>query len=676
MDTTQVPGLLASLAQFLPGYNSRPGQQAMASAVAEAIEDRVNLVVEGGTGIGKSMAYLVPAVLSVVQDGKRVLIATSHKPLQDQIARKDLPKVAELFAAKGFRPFTFTTLKGISNYLCWNSADGLRERLIPDQGALQAVNYALFAGPDFSGDFEEFPFNLAPDSRTQVSADSDDCLGNRCPHRERCFALKARKQAEEADIVVTNHALLSLDIRNEGYVIPGNYGSYIIDEGHNFEENVTRANGLQTTIGGIRRFLNHELVRGTVVANSHRLSEARENLDKLQDEIAAFFTLRRAENRFAESEDENRIIIKSEISSGKVMVESIKELLALVKAKIPATEEEAARYQRLLKQGAGLADRLEKTSANADPNLVYFVERNFFGPTARDQSEPLIRVNGRALNQSAPAYSLNAMPIDISGYLEKWFKENQVVVTSATMSDGQNFDFFTRRVGLEKPATLIVPSPFNYRERVRLFLPKLGTPAPGLNFSQHLAARLVTLLNLTPGRALFLFTSHAVMESVWKQFNGPLAGLIQPARPLFKQGNAQMQRIIGEFQASENGLILGTRSWWQGVDLPGMRLLVIDKLPFPQLNDPIIKARIEEIDKEGGSSFNQFMLPLAIITFRQGFGRLMRQENDRGVVVVCDERVVQKNYGRRFIKSLPDVELIGNLEQYRDFLAEEEALEL
>lgn len=664
METNQVPGLLASLAQFLSGYNSRPGQQAMASAVAEAIEDHTNLVVEGGTGIGKSMAYLVPAVLSVVQDGKRVLIATSHKPLQDQIARKDLPKVAELFASKGFRSFTFTTLKGINNYLCWNSADGIRDRLVPDQGALQAINYALFAGPDFSGDFEEFPFNLAPDSKALISADSDDCLGTRCPHRDRCFALKARKDAEEADIVVTNHALLSLDIRNEGHVLPGTYASYIIDEGHNFEENVTRANGLQATIGGIRRFLNHELVRGAVVTNTHRLGEARDNLDKLQDEIASFFTLRQTD-----AEDENRIIVKREISAGKVMVESIKELLALVKAKIPLTEEEGARQQRLAKQGNGLADRLEKISANADPNLVYFVERNFYGAASRDQNEPLIRVNGRALFQSAPAFTMNAMPIDISGYLQKWFKENQVVVTSATMSDGQNFDFFTRRVGLEKPATLIVPSPFNYRERVRLFLPRLGTPASGVNFTQHLASRLMTLLNLTPGRALFLFTSHAMMEGVWKQLNGPLAEQVQPVRPLFKQGNAQMQRIIADFQASENGLILGTRSWWQGVDLPGMRLLVIDKLPFPQLNDPIIKARIEEIDKEGGSSFNEFMLPLAIITFRQGFGRLMRSENDRGIVVVCDERVVQKSYGRRFIKSLPEVELVGNLEQYREFLS-------
>lgn len=664
METNQVPGLLASLAQFLSGYNSRPGQQAMASAVAEAIEDHTNLVVEGGTGIGKSMAYLVPAVLSVVQDGKRVLIATSHKPLQDQIARKDLPKVAELFASKGFRSFTFTTLKGINNYLCWNSADGIRDRLVPDQGALQAINYALFAGPDFSGDFEEFPFNLAPDSKALISADSDDCLGTRCPHRDRCFALKARKDAEEADIVVTNHALLSLDIRNEGHVLPGTYASYIIDEGHNFEENVTRANGLQATIGGIRRFLNHELVRGAVVTNTHRLGEARDNLDKLQDEIASFFTLRQTD-----AEDENRIIVKREISAGKAMVESIKELLALVKAKIPLTEEEGARQQRLAKQGNGLADRLEKISANADPNLVYFVERNFYGAASRDQNEPLIRVNGRALFQSAPAFTMNAMPIDISGYLQKWFKENQVVVTSATMSDGQNFDFFTRRVGLEKPATLIVPSPFNYRERVRLFLPRLGTPASGVNFTQHLASRLMTLLNLTPGRALFLFTSHAMMEGVWKQLNGPLAEQVQPVRPLFKQGNAQMQRIIADFQASENGLILGTRSWWQGVDLPGMRLLVIDKLPFPQLNDPIIKARIEEIDKEGGSSFNEFMLPLAIITFRQGFGRLMRSENDRGIVVVCDERVVQKSYGRRFIKSLPEVELVGNLEQYREFLS-------
>ena len=670
MDTNQVPGLLDSLGQFLSNYNPRPGQQKMASAVAEAIEERTNLVVEGGTGIGKSMAYLVPAALSVVQDGKRVLIATSHKPLQDQIARKDLPKVAELFRAKGFRPFTFTTLKGISNYLCWNSAEGMRERLVPDPGAIQAINYALFAGPDFSGDFEEFPFNLPPDSRALVSADSDDCLGTRCPHRDRCFALKARQQAEQADVVVTNHALLSLDIRNEGYVIPGTYASYIIDEGHNFEENVTRANGLTATIGGIRRFLNHELVRGAAGTNTHRLSEARENLEKLQDEIASFFTA-----RSGDAEDENRVIVKREISSGKVMVESIKDLLALVKSKIATTEEEQARYQRVIKQGGGLAERLEKISANADPNLVYFVERNYYG-LSREPGDPIIKVNGRALSQLTPSYSMNAMPIDISGYLYKWFRENQVVVTSATMSDGQNFDFFTRRVGLDKPATLIVPTPFTYRERVKLFLPRLGTPAPGANYSQHLASRLAVLLNATPGRALFLFTSHAMMEGVWRQLNGPLAENLQPARPLFKQGNAQMQRIIADFQASPNGLILGTRSWWQGVDLPGMRLLVIDKLPFPQLNDPIIKARIEEIDKEGGSSFNEFMLPLAIITFRQGFGRLMRQESDRGVVVVCDERIVQKNYGRRFIKSLPEVELLGNLEQYREFLSGQQALNL
>jgi ATP-dependent DNA helicase DinG len=673
MDTNQVTGLLDSLAQFLSNYKPRPGQQKMASAVAEAIEERANLVVEGGTGIGKSMAYLVPAALAVVQDGKRVLIATSHKPLQDQIARKDLPKVAELFRAKGYRSFTFTTLKGISNYLCWNSAEGMRERLVPDPGAIQAINYALFAGPDFSGDFEEFPFNLPPDSRALVSADSDDCLGTRCPHRDRCFALKARQQAEQADVVVTNHALLSLDIRSEGYVIPGTYASYIIDEGHNFEENVTRANGLTATIGGIRRFLNHELVRGAAVTNTHRLSEARENLEKLQDEIASFFTV-----RSGDAEDENRIIVKREISSGKVMVESLKDLLALVKSKIALTEEEQARYQRVIKQGGGLAERLEKISANADPNLVYFVERNYYG-LSRDSGEgrdPIIKVNGRTLSQLTPSYSMNAMPIDISGYLTKWFRENQVIVTSATMSDGQNFDFFTRRVGLEKPATLIVPSPFNYRERVRLFLPRLGAPAPGANYSQHLASRLVTLLNATPGRALFLFTSHAMMEGVWRQLNGPLAGSLQPARPLFKQGNAQMQRIIADFQASPNGLILGTRSWWQGVDLPGMRLLVMDKLPFPQLNDPLIKARIEEIDKEGGSSFTEFMLPLAIITFRQGFGRLMRQESDRGVVVVCDERVVQKNYGRRFIKSLPELELIGNLDQYREFLSGQQALNL
>ncbi len=669
MNSSRIPGLIDGLAQFLPGYNRRPGQLEMAEAVASSVEGRSNLVVEGGTGIGKSVAYLVPALLSIVEDGARVLIATSHKPLQDQIAKKDLALLARLFQASGYRPFTWTTLKGISNYLCWHSAENEQGRIATDPVAAQAIRYAMTAPSGFSGDFEDFPFNLPPETRSLISADSEDCLGSKCPHRDRCYALRVRRQAEKADMVVTNHALLTLDIKSEGAIIPGSYATYVIDEGHDFEENATRANGLQVTVGAARRFINNEIVRRAAITSTNRLQNARDNLDRFQSEIALLFNIGPAN-----PEDENRVIVKRELASGKALAESVKDLIELVKSSPPRTEEEIARTQRVVKQGASLAERLERTAANADPNLVYYAERNYYGNAPVGRQEPLIRVNGRNLpatasNQAAPAYGLNAMPVDVSGYLEKWFKENQVIVTSATLSDGQSFDFFTRRIGLDKPATLVVPSPFDYKARVRLFLPRLGPLSQGTSYSQSLAGQIADLLNLAPGRALVLFTSHAMLEGVWRQLKGPQADRLQPTRPLFKQGAAQMGRIITDFQATEDGVVFGTRSWWQGVDLPGMRMLIMDKLPFPQMNDPIVKARIEEIDQAGGSSFNEFMLPLAIITFRQGFGRLMRQEKDWGVVVVCDERIVQKSYGRRFIKSLPPLTVLPNLEQLKQFFS-------
>jgi ATP-dependent DNA helicase DinG len=672
MNTERIPELLGSLSEFLPDYNQRAGQQEMAQAVARAIADRQNLVVEGGTGVGKSMAYLVPALLAAVEDGARILVATSHKPLQDQLAKKDLPLLAKLFKAKGFRSFESVTLKGISNYLCWNSADNEAAQLVMNQQADKAVRHALTADQDFSGDWEDFPFNVGPETRQVLSANSEDCLGMRCPHRDRCFALRARKKAETANVVVTNHALLTLDIKSEGALIPGDFATYIIDEGHNFEENATRANGLQLTLGAVRRFLNNEFVKKAVATNMTRHINARDDLEKFQGEIVSLFTLRDAQGQDSD-DDANRVTLKRELSTGRQLAESLKEILGVLKSYTPRTEEEVARVQRVYKQGVSVVERLEKISANGDPNLVYYAERNIIGAANTNERQPVLKSYGRVVptpTQTVAQYSVYAMPVDISGYLKKWFNENNVIVTSATLSDGQNFHFFTTRVGLFNPATLIVQSPFNYKERVRLFFPRLQPAAPGTGYTANLTRQLVDLLNLAPGRVLLLFTSHAMLEGVWKSLNGQHKALLNPARPLFKQGEAQMNRIIADFQKTEHGVILGTRSWWQGVDLPGMRMLILDKLPFPQLNDPILRARTEQIDKAGGSSFNELMLPTAIITFRQGFGRLMRQESDWGVVVVCDERIVQKSYGRRFLKSLPELTILGNIEQLRQFYAQ------
>jgi len=662
--------LLDRLAQYLPGYQQRPGQVQMAEAVAQAIARRENLVVEGGTGIGKSVAYLIPALLSVVEQGARVMVATSHKPLQDQIAKKDLPLLARLFKEQGYAPFQYVTLKGINNYLCWHSADNEQAKISINELADKAVRYALAAGDKFSGDFEDLPFSLPPESRALLSADNEDCLGSRCPHRDRCYALRVRRKAEQANLVITNHSLLSLDINSDGAVIPGQYNTYIIDEGHNFEENATKASGLMATMGGCRRFINHELVRRASITSTNRLENARQSLEKLQNSVAALF-VRPPDAKFQDFEDENRVLFKSEIHAGRELAQDIKELVALLHDAVPRTEEEAARNQRTQRQGTALADRLGRICAVSDPNLVYYAERNFpgGGPVIagpRGQNRPQAGVG-------APNYALYAMPISVAGYLSRWFSDNNVIVTSATLSDGQNFDFFTKRVGMQKPATLIVPSPFNYKERVALFLPKKDNAAATMGQGwRPLAENMAQLLAVANGRALVLFTSHAALEGVWRLLAGPsimgqTALRDEPNRPIFKQGYSQMSRIIADFQETENGVIFGTRSWWQGVDLPGMRMVIIDKLPFPQLNDPLVKARSENIEENGGNSFVDFMLPSAIITFRQGFGRLMRKETDRGVVVVCDDRIVLKSYGRRFLKSLPETTVLDSLQKVQQF---------
>jgi ATP-dependent DNA helicase DinG len=658
-----VEEMLTRLGSYLSDYKSRPGQVQMAEAVADSIAKRENLVVEGGTGIGKSMAYLIPALLSVINQSARVLVATSHKPLQDQIAKKDLPLLANLFKKEGYPSFTYVTLKGISNYLCWNSADNEQTKVVINQLADKAIRYANEAGDRFSGDFEDLPFNLPPESRALLSADNEDCLGLRCPHRDRCYALRVRRKAEHADVVVTNHSLLSLDIRSEGAVIPSKFNTYIIDEGHNFEDNATKANGLQVTLGACRRFINSDIVRRGSITSTNRLENAKQNLERLQTAVTALFT-RPPDAKFQDFEDENKVLLKDELVAGRELAESIKDLVTLVRDTVPRTEEEGARSQRLQWQGSALAERLSKVSAITDPNLVYYVERTFQGGSPAGPRKP-------ASSGGPPAYALYGMPISVAGYLESWFVENNVIVTSATLSDGQNFDFFTKQVGMKNPATLIVPSPFNYKEQVGLFLPRSNSPSFGQGW-KPLADSIAQLLTVADGRALVLFTSHAALEGVWRLLAGPtIMGQHElrdvPDRPVFKQGHTQMSRIIEEFQATEKGVIFGTRSWWQGVDLPGMRMVIMDKLPFPQLNDPIVKARSENIESNGGNSFMDFMLPSAIITFRQGFGRLMRKEDDRGVVVVCDERIVQKNYGRRFLKSLPDMVTLENLQKVEQF---------
>ena len=664
--------VLGKLPMVLSGARPREGQIAMARAVARTLHMQAimkkptNLVVEGGTGIGKSFAYLVPAIRMALTQGGRVLVATSHKPLQDQIAKKDLPTLETLFKKLGFASFKYVTLKGISNYVCWHAVAQEEGRILADPTARRVIEFATQTS-DFSGDFEDLPFAVNNETKGVLSVDSEECLRSKCPEFSRCYAMHARRRAESADIVVTNHTLLTLDIAAEGEIIPGQFAAYIIDEGHNFEDNATRANGKVVTFGGIRRFLAAEPLK-TMAAGSQtqldRLTQARQAFERLQDDVRGFFSIP-AESRVGgySIEEENRRPIASEMPSGVELATLVKDLSEALRGSPKANDEEKVRADRVVKQGLALAERLKALALPFDPNLVYYVERNL----------PPGGSFGQRTDPSRYTYVLSAMPVDVSDALQSFFAEHCVVLTSATLSDGQSFDFIAKRLGLSQPDTLIVPSPFDYGRQVRLFFPSgAGGGRNGSLTYDELAQRIAALIDAAHGtRVLALFTSHAAMEGVYRRIGHPGgAGGISAAlnRPTFKQGAAQMQRLIDQFQNTHDGVLCGTRSWWQGVDMPGMGMVILDKLPFPQLNDPIVRARSDAIDAEGRSAFTEFMMPLAIITFRQGAGRLMRKEDDGGVIAVCDERIVKQRYGSRFIKSLPPMSVLATLDEVDSFL--------
>jgi len=620
MDTAtgELLGSAGPLAASLPGFSPRPEQQQMAEAVAAAIDARECLVVEAGTGTGKTFAYLLPALLS----GLKVIVSTGTRHLQDQLYGKDLPLLRAAFNL----PARVALLKGRANYLCWHRLDtaaGDGRKLSRRQ--LQELQQVRdWSGRTHSGDIAELGL-VAEDSAIwpRVTSTVENCVGQECEYFQSCFVVRARRAALEADMVVINHHLLFADmmLREEGFgeLLPG-ADAFIIDEAHQLPEVASLFFGTTLSSHQLRdlaRDVRTEHLREA--GDMQDLPDAAEELEQLVPRL-----------RLALGQGERRAPWAAVAQSAEL--QALLQQLAIVLQQLVEWLEYAAERGKGLdscrQRARLLQQRLEVLQVHAAGEYIHWFE------TQRSA----FRLNLTPLN-IAPAFSAC-----LENLASAW------VFTSATLAIGNNnFSHFTAQLGLDSARLLQLDSPFDYRNNALLYLPD-GMPDPNQPaYIDAVVACTREVLAASRGRAFLLFTSHAALQAAAARLRDTLP------YPLLVQGEAPRRELLTRFRDLGNAVLLGTSSFWEGVDVRGEALscVIIDKLPFGSPGDPVLQARIEAMRSQGANPFMQYQLPAAVIALKQGIGRLIRDRSDRGVLVVCDPRLRTRSYGRIFLGSLP-----------------------
>ena len=604
-------------AREVPGFATRASQQTMAAAVEEAIADRQMLVAEAGTGTGKTYAYLVPALMS----GKRVIVSTGTKTLQDQLFHRDLPQVRSVIGAR----VNAALLKGRANYVCLHRLDQahLEGRFASREQAAQLQAIRTWAKRSAAGDRAELA-DVADDSPLwpRVTSTTENCLGADCPLFNDCFVVKARRAAQEADLVVVNHHLLFADlaIKQEGFgeILPGAH-AFILDEAHQVPD--LAAQFFSVTLSA--RQLT-ELV-GDALAECAGVSGALAALQPFADPLTiAVKRLRLALDRHPAKGAFVQVERDGEVER------ELEELRAALGAFSDAVAKHAERSRGLAAIGERAAQhvaRLAELTDSGARETVHWYEL------------------------SAHGFAFHATPLDLAAPLRALRDQSRAawIFTSATLSVAGRFDHFARQLGLDDPVTLSLESPFDYARQALAYLPQ-GLPDPSApDYVDRVIAAVVPVLEASRGRAFLLFTSHRALRR---------AAELLPTRvayPLFVQGSAPRHRLLTDFRGSGNGVLLGAASFWEGVDVAGeaLSLVVIDKLPFAAPDDPVLVARLDALREAGANPFVEWQIPAAVIALKQGAGRLIRDVHDRGVLMLCDPRLTSRGYGKLFLASLP-----------------------
>ena len=633
------------LAQAVAQFEPRAGQLAMALAVAETFGEGGVLLAEAGTGTGKTLAYLVPAILS----RQRVLVSTGTKNLQEQIYFKDLPVLREALGI----PFKAAYMKGRANYLCLHRLDQLRASPAVPHDFVSMVDE--WRSVTETGDRAELR-DLPEDSSLwhDVSATADTCLGNDCPQYQECYVTRMRQRAAESDIVIVNHHLLCADasVRQSSYgeVIPECHYA-VLDEAHQLEDVATQYFGIAISnyrVDDLVRDGERALNLGTIEDTD---SNIRRSLLRVDDHAREFFGRLAMARQSRGSFGEERVRISGEwfgdiVDDGLGLISGLDALQHDMARRAGsgtggsvANEDAASLAQRAGEMRESLSFLLEASN----PSFVYFLETRNRG------------------------VFLRAAPIDVSSIIREQLLDRMraTILTSATLTVAGSFEYVKRRLGADDANQMRVPSEFDFTEQAILYLPK-HMPAPkSPEYGEAVAREVLDLLLRTEGRAFVLFTSYAMLRSVRDRVE------IDLPYPLIVQGTAPRSALLAQFRATPNAVLFATSSFWQGVDVVGEQLscVIIDKLPFASPGDPITAARIEAITAEGGDAFQEYQVPLAILAMLQGLGRLIRHRSDRGVLAVLDPRLRTMSYGRRFLDSFPPAPVTQNPEAVSRFFA-------
>jgi ATP-dependent DNA helicase DinG len=638
-DLTELFGPTGPLARSLPGYAPRDEQLAMAEHVAAALEGRETLIVEAGTGTGKTFAYLVPALVS----GRRVIVSTGTRALQDQLYHRDLPAIC---GALG-RPVRVALLKGRSNYLCKHRLE-IAEQQAYARGLRREVATALPKVRAWShvtkrGDIAELPgLGEADPVWPWVTSTRENCLGSECPVFDECFVLAARREAQAADIVVVNHYLLMADLvlKEEGFgdLLPG-ADAIVIDEAHQLPDIAAQFLGYSVSTRQLSAIVKD--VQGELLLAHQMGGGVDAALTGLDAQVASVIAATAGvDSRIDHAQWPERLI------------EALNGLAArageLAEALAPIAGEGQGAFARL-------RERLEESSVRLHALTAEEVDGGV-----------------RWAETSARSVSCHYAPVDVATQLAALLEAQSCawVLTSATLAVGEDFSHYKRRSGLARARSIRFESPFDFANQALLYLPKgLGDPgAPG--HTRAVVRAALPVLEASGGRAFLLFTSHRALREAAEELLVEWGN--EPPVPVLVQGDGSRDHLLRRFREAGNAVLLGTGSFWEGVDVKGTALsvVIIDKLPFAAPDDPLLKARLDTIRSQGGNPFFDEQVPQAVISLKQGVGRLIRDQGDFGVVMLCDTRLVTKGYGRAFIQSLPPMKRTRELAEVQQFLRE------
>lgn len=627
---SEILGSHGPLAKHVKGFAPREAQQSMAEAIAATLEETSILIAEAGTGTGKTFAYLVPALLS----GQKVIISTGTKNLQDQLFHKDLPVVREALEV----PVSIALLKGRANYLCHHRLElAMDEARFTRPEVEKVTRIYQWSKITNSGDIAQCDKISENDPVwMNVTSTSDNCLGAECNHYDSCYVVEARRQAQSADVVVVNHHLLLADmmLREEGFadLLPL-ANAFIIDEAHQLPEIASEFFGY--AVSGNQLL---ELARDAEAEYIKDINEGRtfihacDSLQKAVRDLRLNFgsSLQRAS--WHEIADNKKI---------NIAIEDLAEELHSFENSLKVLAERSKGLEKCYQRCQLLSQRFDMLTHQAPENYIHWFETH------------------------KRTFSFKMTPLEIGEVFQEKLATLPAawVFTSATLTVNNSFDHYTSRLGLQEVNTASWESPFNYQQQALLYLPT-NMPQPNSEaFTNAVIERSIPVINKNQGGTFLLFTSHRALQEAAQRLDEKLD------RKILVQGDAPRDKLLDEFRAVGNAVLLGTSSFWEGVDVRGQALscVIIDKLPFASPGDPVLQARIDAMRKQGQNPFMHYQLPSAVITLKQGVGRLIRDVDDYGVLMICDPRITEKAYGKTFIKSLPAMPITKHMDEVFGF---------